>query len=235
MTSVAPSTEPQTPRSVARSTIGQKAVMAVTGLILLGYIVAHMLGNLKIFTGRTHFDGYAEALRGIGGDLLGNSWFLWMMRPVLLIALVLHIWTATALTIRSSRARPAAYAGPVRRVQATYASRTMRWGGVIIGLFVVYHILHMTTGTLHNDFEHAAVYDNSVAAFEQWWVSAVYIVAVLALGMHLYHGLWSMFQTVGRNTPRWHGVLRRFAQVGAVVITLGFISVPVGVMTGIVH
>ena len=209
--------------------------MAGTGLVLLGYIVAHMLGNLKIFTGRTHFDEYAEGLRTIGGALLGESWFLWSMRPILLAAVLAHIWAATALTIRSSNARPVGYAGPVRRVQATYASRTMRWGGVIIALFIVYHILHMTTGTLHRDFEHGAVYDNSVAAFEQWWVSAVYIIAVLALGMHLYHGLWSMFQTLGRNTGLLQSALRRVAQVGAVVITVGFISVPVGVMTGIVH
>jgi succinate dehydrogenase / fumarate reductase cytochrome b subunit len=235
MTSEAPSAESQTPRSVIRSTIGQKAVMALTGMVLLGYIVLHMLGNLKIFTGRAHFDAYAEALRAVGGDLLGESWFLWIMRPVLLVAVLLHIWSATALTVRSSQARPVAYAGPVRRVQATYASRTMRWGGVIILLFIVYHLLHMTTGTLHNDFEHGAVYDNSVAAFKQWWVSAAYIVAVGALGMHLYHGLWSMFQTLGRNSPRWHGVLRRFAQAGAVAITVGFVAVPVGVMTGIVH
>ena len=215
------------------TSIGKKATMAVTGVILLGFVVAHMAGNLKVFTGAVHFDEYAEFLRRIGDPILGHAWALWILRTVLLASVILHIVAATQLSLENSRARPVKYAR-ARTVQASYASRTMRWGGVIILLFVIYHLLHMTTGTVHPDFEHGRVYDNLVAGFEVWYVSAFYIVAMLALGLHIYHGTWSMVQTLGRNSRRLDPMLRRAAAALAIIIVVGNVSIPIAVLTGVV-
>jgi succinate dehydrogenase / fumarate reductase, cytochrome b subunit len=229
----APTPRVLTPLALYHSTIGKKVAMAVTGIALWGYVVFHMLGNLKIFTGARHFDEYAAFLREIGKPILDHGWFLWGARSVLLASVVIHIVAATQLSIRNANARKASYT-KTEIVQASYASRTMRWGGVIILLFVIYHVLHLTTGTLHNDFHHGAPYGNVVAGFQFWWVSAAYILAVIAVGLHLYHGTWSMFQTLGRNRPGLDPYIRRFSQALAVVVTLGYIAVPVGVMTGVV-
>ncbi len=226
-------TEAQPTAAVTRSSIAKKAVMAVTGLVLFGFVVVHMLGNLKVFTGRAHFDEYAGFLREIGAPILGHAWFLWTLRIVLLAAIVLHAATAYQLSRQSRRARPVGY-HHARTVEATYASRTMRWGGVIIALFVVYHLLNLTTGTVHPDFQEGQVYDNVVANFEVWYVSAVYILAVLALGMHLDHGLWSAVQTLGRNRPSRERRLRQGSRLIALLIVVGYLSVPVAVMVGLV-
>ena len=222
-----------TPVTLYRSTIGKKVAMAVTGIILWGYVVFHMLGNLKVFTGDQHFDAYAGFIREVGSPVLDHQWFLWAARTVLLASVVIHIVAATQLSIRNANARRNDYTR-AEIVSASYASRTMRWGGVIILLFVIYHVLHLTTGTLHNDFHHGAVYDNVVAGFQIWYVTAAYTVAVIAVGAHLYHGTWSMFQTLGRNRPGLDPYIRRFSQGLAVVVTIGYLAVPFGVMTGIV-
>lgn len=222
-----------TPVTLYRSTIGKKVAMAVTGVILWGYVVFHMLGNLKVFTGDKHFDAYAGFIREVGSPVLDHEWFLWAARTVLLTSVIVHIVAATQLSVRNANARRSDYTR-TEIVNASYASRTMRWGGVIIALFIVYHVLHLTTGTLHSDFEHGAVYSNVVAAFNVWYVSLAYILAVIAVGAHLYHGTWSMFQTLGRNRPGLDPYIRRFSQVLAIVVTIGYIAVPVGVMTGIV-
>jgi succinate dehydrogenase / fumarate reductase cytochrome b subunit len=216
-----------------RSTLGKKAVMAVSGIVLFGYVLLHMVGNLKLYLGAEALNHYAEWLREVGGPFLPHEGALWLVRLVLIAAVVGHVWAAWQVTRASRRARPRSYER-VDRVQMGYAERTMRWGGVIILLFVIYHLLHLTTGQAHTDFVPGDVYHNVVAGFSVWWVSAIYIVANLALGLHLYHGLWSMFQSLGLNHPVWNPWRRYFAVAFAVVITVGNVSFPVAVLTGLV-
>jgi len=218
---------------VYRTSIGKKAVMAVTGVILYGFVVVHIIGNLKVFLGPTHFNDYADFLRRIGAPALGNSWFLWIMRTVLFTSVILHIWAAYATARQSQTARPVDYV-KTRRVQANPAALTMRWGGLVILFFVIYHILHFTTGTVHPDYIRGNVYHNVVAGFRVWPVSIFYIVAMFCLAMHLYHGIWSIFQTAGRNSQRTDRAIRSFATVSAVAIFLGASAVPVGVLTHVV-
>ncbi|MEO7794069.1 MAG: succinate dehydrogenase cytochrome b subunit [Thermoanaerobaculia bacterium] len=217
-----------------RSTLGKKAVMAVTGLILFGFVFVHMFGNLKMYQGEEKFDHYAEALRELGKPLLGPGQALWIARSVLLAAVLLHIGSAWSLTRQSRRARPVRYERH-QLVQSTYAARTMRWGGVILLLFVLYHLAHLTLGWAHPDFTPGKVYQNVTIGFQIGWVSAFYIVANLALGLHLYHGLWSLFQTLGLSHPLWSPWQRRFAATFAVAVTVGNVSFPIAVLTGVVR
>jgi succinate dehydrogenase / fumarate reductase, cytochrome b subunit len=218
---------------VSRSSVGKKAVMAVTGAVLFAFVVAHMLGNLKVFTGRAHFDAYAEFLRRIGSPALGHGWYLWLQRGVLVAAVVLHIGAAYLLARQSRRARPVRYEHPAT-VEATYASRTMRWGGVIIALFVVFHLLNLTTGTIHPSFHQGRPYDNVVADFKVWYISAAYALAMLALGLHLDHGLWSALQTLGHSDAGRERRLRTGARVVAAGVVVGYLSVPAAVLVGVV-
>jgi len=217
-----------------RSAIGKKAVMAVTGVFLFGWILAHMLGNMKLYFGPEHMNEYDHWLRVMGGPALPENYALWIVRALLIVAVWFHIQAATQLTLMNRRARPLAYTNR-DYVTASYASRTMRWSGVIILLFVIYHLLHLTTGTLHRDFVKDDPYHNVVSGFQVWWVSAVYIIANLALGLHLYHGLWSMFNSLGLNHERFNRWRRVFASAFALVITLGNISFPVAVLIGVVR
>lgn len=216
-----------------RSTLGKKAVMAVSGIVLFGYVLLHMLGNLKLYLGPESLNHYAEWLREVGVPLLPHEGALWIVRGVLLVAVVAHVWAAWQVSRASWRARPRSYE-KVDRVQLDYAARTMRWGGVVILLFVVYHLLHFTTGQAHTDFVSGDVYHNVVAGFSVPWVSAVYVVANLLLGLHLYHGLWSMFQSLGWSHPTFNPWRRKFAVAFAVVVTAGNVSFPVAVLTGLV-
>lgn len=220
------------PAPPLRTSIGKKAVMAVTGLIMLGFVLVHMAGNLKFFLGRGHFDEYAEFLRRVGEPLVGHAWLLWALRGILLVSVVLHIWAAWSLTRQSRAARPVRYAH-TDHVQSTYASRTMRWGGVILALFIVYHLLHMTVGTVHPDFHEGAVYDNSIAAFQVPAVTIAYTVAMGALGLHLFHGFWSALQTLGRNNKRLDAPLRNLSLALSLVIVVGFLSMPWAVLLGV--
>jgi succinate dehydrogenase / fumarate reductase, cytochrome b subunit len=224
---------------IYRSAVGKKAVMAVTGLILFGFVLVHMLGNLKLYEGRMgtgeyYLDAYGSFLRQAGSPALPPNGALWAFRVVLLAAVVLHIWAAWQVTRVDRQARPHGYRRR-KAVTMSYASRTMRWGGVIIALFVVYHILHFTTGTVHPDFEEGRVFHNVVAGFSVWWVSLFYIVANVALGFHLYHGLWSMFQSMGWNSPRFNRWRDGFAHAFAWIITLGNVSFPVAVLAGLIR
>lgn len=214
-----------------RSTLGKKAVMAVSGIVLFGYVLLHMLGNLKLYLGPESLNHYAEWLREVGAPLLPHEGALWLVRVVLLAAVAGHVWAAWQVTRASWRARPRAYE-TVERLQVDYAARTMRWGGVILLLFVVYHLLHFTTGQAHTDFVPGDVYHNVVAGFSVPWVSAVYVVANLLLGLHLYHGLWSLFQSLGWNHPTFNPWRRNFAVTFAVVVTVGNVSFPVAVLLG---
>ena len=238
MTAAAPATPtvPHPPRAswivgFYRSAIGKKAVMAVTGVFLFGWILLHMLGNLKVYTGPEHYNAYAAFLITMGAPLLPNKAALIVVRVLLLIAVWLHIQAATQLTLMNRKARPVGYTER-DYVSATYAARTMRWSGVIIVLFVIYHLLHLTFGTVHPDFIEHDVYHNFVTGFQVWWVSAFYIIANLALGMHLYHGLWSMFNSVGLSHATFNPWKRSFATVFAVIVTVGNISFPIAVLMG---
>jgi len=216
------------------STIGKKAVMAVTGMIWFGYLILHLWGNLKVYEGAAQLNTYAGFLRTAGTPLFGSQQLLWLVRVVLIVALGLHIVAAYQLTRLDLASRPVPYA--LRRYQkASLASRTMRWGGVAIALFLVYHILHFTTGAVHPDFVEGDVYHNLIAGFRQWPASLVYVLAMVAVGMHLYHGVWSMLQTLGIVSLRSDGLWRNFARVAAALITLGNISIPVAVLAGVVR
>ncbi|MFE7469218.1 succinate dehydrogenase [Streptomyces sp. NPDC057499] len=224
---------PSMTRTLWDSSVGKKTVMAVSGLIMLLYLVVHMIGNLKIFFGSGEFNHYAHWLRTMGEPFLHYEWALWIVRVVLVAAVVLHAVSAYQLSRRDIRARPTAYAH--RRPRAAYATRTMRWGGIILALFIVWHILDLTTGTAHpGGFQPGHPYQNVIDTFSTWYGNTVYIAAVLALGLHVRHGLWSAAQTLGAGRASRDRLLRALAGTVAAVLTLGFISVPVAVMTGVV-
>ncbi|MGN9777392.1 succinate dehydrogenase cytochrome b subunit [Micromonospora sp. H33] len=222
-------------RSPIRSSVGLKAVMAVTGIILVLFLVAHMLGNLKVFTGASSFDHYAHWLREIGAPLLPGVWFLWIMRMALLVSVVAHIWAATTLALRARAARPVQYAHR-KKIQGSYAARTMRWGGVIILLFVIYHILDLTTGTLNPVGDPSRPYANVVADFApaRWYVTLFYTLAVVAVGFHLRHGVFSALRSLGQQTPRGERRAKNVALAVAVVLCAGYLVVPFAVLTGLV-
>ena len=211
------------------SSIGRKVVMAVTGLILFGFVLGHMIGNLQVYLGPEALNHYGVLLRSL---LHGAG--LWVVRLVLLAAVSLHIWSATSLTLESRRARPMGYREQKWK-ESTYASRTMRWGGVILLLFVIYHLLHFTTGTAHPSFIEGDIYHNFVTGFQSVPVSLVYIFAMLALGLHLRHGIWSMCQTLGVSHPRYIRIAHAGAWIFAALIVVGNISFPLAVLAGIVR
>jgi succinate dehydrogenase / fumarate reductase cytochrome b subunit len=213
------------------SSVQLKIVMALSGAVLLLYLVVHMIGNLKIFFGEEALDTYAHWLREVGEPALPAQGMLWIVRVVLLVAVVAHIVSATILARRARAARPVKYAHR-RPVQTSYASRTMRWGGVIILLFVIYHILDLTTGTLNPNGVHGEVYDNVVADFSRWYITLAYTVAMVALGFHLRHGLWSALQTLGRSSGPSQKRYKAMALVFAVILTAGFLAVPFAVAFG---
>ena len=212
-----------------QTSIGKKIVMAVTGLILFAYVFFHMLGNLKIYFGREDINAYGEFLRVVGYPLVPHEYALWAARLVLLAAVVLHVVSAFQVSRMDLAARPSNY-GARKFVASTLASRTMRWGGVAIALFIVYHLLHLTTGTLHNSFRSGDVYNNLVTGFQNPLASGIYIVATLALGLHLYHGVWSMGQTLGLRTRQNDAIWRGFASFMAALIVIGNISIPLAVL-----
>jgi succinate dehydrogenase / fumarate reductase cytochrome b subunit len=219
-----------------RSAIGKKAVMAVTGFILFGFVLVHMVGNLKLYFGPEHMNEYAESLRTMFTPMVPREAVLWVARLVLLAAVVLHIHSAYGVTMMSRDARPVAYRNR-EYVKGTYAARTMRWGGVIVLLFIIYHLLHFTFGwkAVHGDFVPGDVYHNVVTGFRVWWVSAFYIIANLALGLHLYHGVWAMFSSVGVTHARFENWRRTFATVFAAIVTIGNLSFPLTVLAGFVR
>jgi succinate dehydrogenase / fumarate reductase, cytochrome b subunit len=224
---------PSTLRTLWRSTVGKKAVMAGTGVLMLLFLIAHMLGNLKIFFGPEDFDGYSAWLRTAGEPVLHESWLLWILRAGLVACVALHGVAAYQLSRRDLAARPQKYLHrpPVR---ATYAVHTMRWGGVILGLFIVWHILDLTTLTINPHGEHGDPYGNVAADFRVWYVDIVYIAAMLALGLHIRHGFWSAAQTLGANNRTRDRALKAAGDAMAFVLTAGFLVVPVAVMTGLV-
>ncbi|MFK0252848.1 succinate dehydrogenase [Streptomyces sp. NPDC090445] len=224
---------PSTPRTLWESTVGKKAVMAVSGLIMLGYLVVHMMGNLKIFFGPEEFNAYGRWLRHMGEPFLHSHWGLWAARIVLLAAVVAHAVSAYQLSRRDIKARPVGYAHKRRR--ASYATRTMRWGGVILGLFIVWHLLDLTTLTVNERAWAGHPYENVLATFSTWYGNTIYITAMAALGLHVRHGFWSAAQTLGAGSARRDRTLKALANALALLLFAGFVSVPVAVMTGVVN
>lgn len=214
------------------TSIAKKTVLAVTGMLFLLFLVAHMIGNLKAFFGPTAFDHYAHWLRTIGEPVLPHGWYLWLQRGVLLACVVLHIVAATQLAVRGSSARRTRYEHRAK-VPGSYAARTMRWAGVIIGLFVVYHVLDLTVGVLHPDFRAGQAFHNLTVDFAQWFVTLFYTVAMAALALHIRHGLWSAAHTLGLAGGRTR-LVRSVATATAVVICGGFVVVPWAVLLGLV-
>ncbi|MFD1073260.1 succinate dehydrogenase cytochrome b subunit [Longispora fulva] len=222
-------------RSLTRSTVGKKAVMAVTGVMLVGFLFFHALGNMKVFLGQESFDHYSHWLRTVLEPILPHEGFLWLARIGLLAAVGGHIWSAAALTIRAKKARPVKYAHR-KPVQGSYAARTMRWGGVIVVLFVIYHILDLTTGTLNPVGAAGKPYGNVTADFapSRWYVTFFYVLAIVAIGFHLRHGLWSAIQTLGRSNARRERFLKGVALGFTLLLCAMFLSVPFAVLTGLV-
>ena len=219
-----------------RTSVGLKVVMALSGGLLVLFLVAHMLGNLKIFVGAAAFDDYAAWLRGLGSPVLPHGWYLWLQRGALTLAVLAHIWSATVLALRARRARPVRYAHR-RPVQGSYAARTMRWGGVIIALFVVFHLLDLTTGQLNPVGDRLHPYANVVADFapRRWPVTLVYTLAILAVGLHLSHGIASALRTLGRPVSGRTASARTLSTGAAVLLCAGYLSVPFAVLTGLVN
>jgi succinate dehydrogenase / fumarate reductase, cytochrome b subunit len=208
--------------------------MAITGIALIGFVIGHMLGNLKIFAGPDEINAYSRFLREVGMPGVSYGQLLWLVRIVLLVCVALHITAAVQLTRMSRAARPIGYTAK-RDVETTWGARTMRWGGVLLVAFIVFHLLHFTGGVVGfgaGQFKDLAVYQNVVAGFAVWPIALFYIVAMGALCLHLDHGIWSMLQTLGWNTARNEATLQTISRVIAIVVFLGFTSVPVAVMTG---
>ena len=210
------------------STNGKKVVMAVTGAILFAFVIGHLAGNLQIFEGPAKLNAYGHFLHSIGE-------LLWPVRIVLLLSVALHITATVQLALRKKKARPVGYSRK-EAIASSYASRTMYWSGPIVLAFVIFHLLQFTAGYIHpgSQFIEGEVYHNVVAGFQVWWVSVWYIFAVSLLGLHLRHGLWSMFQSLGFNHPRHTPILKSTAIVIAVGIVLGYISIPISILLGIV-
>lgn len=223
------------PFDLYHSAIGKKYAMAVTGIALMGYVAAHTIGNLKLYLGAESLNRYGEWLRVVGEPALPANTLLWAVRAVLLVAVAVHIHAAYSLTRINRRARPTSYRSKRDYVASDFASRTMRWGGVIVLLFIVFHLLDLTWGTANPGYVEGDVYRNVVASFQRVPVALVYIVANLALGLHLYHGAWSIFQTMGWSNPRVN-LWRRWGAVAfAALIVIANVSFPIAVLSGVVE
>jgi succinate dehydrogenase / fumarate reductase cytochrome b subunit len=224
-----------------RSTVMLKAVMAVTGLLMMLFLLVHMYGNLHIFAGQAAFDDYAHHFRTLFEPFVPYAGALWIIRVTLLAAVVLHAYSAMTLWKRARAATGGRGGGRYESTQArtgvqrSYASFTMRWGGVTLLLFIIFHLLHLTTNTISPGGASSSPYQRVVNGFGIWWVTLFYLLAVAALGFHIWHGFWSSFATLGANTSlkrRQH--LNEAASVIALVITLGFMAPPLAILFGLV-
>jgi succinate dehydrogenase / fumarate reductase, cytochrome b subunit len=217
-----------------RSTVGKKIVMAVTGAVWVGYLILHVAGNLQAFVGRDKINAYSALLHGPAAELL------WLVRGLLIVSLILHVAMAFQLTRAARQARPADYKRRAPQV-STAASRTMRWGGVLLLLFIIFHVLHFTTrqvdpagwATTTDAAGRYDIYGNVVASFRIWWVSAIYLAAVVVVGLHLWHGVWSFGRSLGVARPSDTPLRRRVAPALALAIWIGFSLVPLAVMAGV--
>ncbi|HKX75310.1 MAG TPA: succinate dehydrogenase cytochrome b subunit [Acidimicrobiia bacterium] len=230
------------PLEFYRSAVGKKWVMAVTGLLLIGFVVSHLIGNLKIFlpiepSGVYEIDEYGHALRELFYPILPRHIFLWLMRIGLILVIALHVHAAVGLTFINHRARPLDYQGPRHYLVANYASRTMRWSGFIVLAYIFFHLADFTWGIqpfAPAEWARGDIHNNFIHTFSRPPVTAFYVVANLLLGVHLFHGAWSMFQSLGWNHPRFNPWRRWFAIALATLITVGNISMPLAVQFGVI-
>ncbi len=228
MTTLAAAPRDKRAPSFWASTVGKKIVMAVTGVLMFGFVIAHLAGNLQVYEGPAKLNAYGAFLHSIGE-------LLWPARIILLIAITLHIIATVQLALLKNRARPIGYSRK-QAINSSYASRTMYWSGPIVLAFIIFHLLHLTAGYIHPGaaYIEGDVYHNVVSGFQVWWVSASYIIAICLLGLHLRHGLWSMFQSVGILQSQHTVLLKQAAWVIALLIVLGYISIPISVLLGLV-
>jgi succinate dehydrogenase / fumarate reductase cytochrome b subunit len=215
-------------RLLWESSVGKKIIMAVTGIIWVAYLITHLLANLLVFQGPARINAYSAFLHSTGGAL-------WGARLVLIAALVLHVIAAIQLADRRHEARPAGYAAGSEPQVSTLASRSIRWGGALILLFLVYHILHFTIGTAHPTFVEGDPYHNVAAGFQSLPVVVFYLIAMGAVGLHLYHGLWSSGRSLGMSPPSPRPLRRTVALGLALLIWLGFTVIPIAVYAGVVR
>ncbi|HEV7596350.1 MAG TPA: succinate dehydrogenase cytochrome b subunit [Gemmatimonadaceae bacterium] len=216
-------------RTFYGSMVGKKAVMGLTGLIWIGFVIIHSLGNLLVFRGSAAINSYSHFLKSTGE-------LLWALRGVLFLAVILHVVAAIQLTRQSRAARPIGYTKRETQV-ATIASRTMRWGGALLFIFLVVHILHFTTGNIRpaGVFSTEDVYSNVVTSFRIWWVALFYVIAMIALGLHLFHGAWSSVRSIGVSPPSPQPLHRRLSLAIALFVWAAFTAIPVAVFSGIVR
>jgi succinate dehydrogenase / fumarate reductase cytochrome b subunit len=223
----------RTPKVAKTNSVFKKAVMAVSGIIMVLYLIAHVVGNLKAFSGREAFNSYSGWIRTVGNPAVPGETTLWIIRIVLLVAVVAHVWAAVSLWRQAKRARPEGYVTKKSAAQS-YASRTMRWGGVIVLAFIIFHILDLTLGTVNAEGFDSTPYDRLIASFSNPVVTAFYAISVILLGMHLRHGIWSATQTLGQSNRRRETTVNLFALGFATVLTLGFLLVPFSVLFNII-
>ncbi|HTR19541.1 MAG TPA: succinate dehydrogenase cytochrome b subunit [Gemmatimonadales bacterium] len=221
-------------QTLTHSLVGKKILMAVTGIVLLLFVIGHMIGNLKVFMGPEHFNAYAEGLRTVGAPFFARGQLLWLVRLVLIAAVLLHIWSALVVTRASWAARPTGYRS-LALVETTFAARTIRLFAILFFLYVVYHLLDLTFGSANPAFVPGDAYHNLVTSFQRVPVAVTYEAAMVILGLHLYHGLWSACQTLGFNHPRYNHYRRGAALGLALLISIGFGIVPLAVLAGIVR
>ncbi|MDQ1498795.1 MAG: succinate dehydrogenase / fumarate reductase, cytochrome b subunit, partial [Actinomycetota bacterium] len=223
------------PLDLYQSAVGKKWAMAVTGVMLLGFVFVHMVGNLKVYLGPAQINHYGEWLRDIAVPALPRTVFLWLLRTGLIAAFAVHMHAAWALTRMNHRARPAKYVSERDYVAANFASRTMRWTGIIVILFLFFHLADLTWGSLNPHFVRGNVYHNMAYSFSRVPVAAIYIVANLALAVHIFHGAWSLFASLGVSNPKLVAFRRRFAIGFAAIILLGNISFPIAVQAHVIE
>ena len=223
----------RTPKAAKTSSVFKKIVMAISGILMLLFLIAHMIGNLHVFQGRESFNDYSEWLRTFGEPALPPRTFLTALEIVLVLAVLAHMWAAITLWRQAKRARPERYVTK-KAVAQSYASRTMRWGGVIIAGFIVYHILDLTFGVANPDGTDSTPYDRLVASFQNPFATAVYVITLILLGMHLRHGLWSATQTLGQSNRRRERTVNAGATGFAVLLIVGYLVVPAAVVFGLV-
>lgn len=231
------------PKRLARLAVGPAlhGAMAVTGLLMIAFLIAHAYGNFKVFSGQEAFDGYSAFLRTLGEPLLPPVGALWVLRIVLLVSAVVHIWAAVILWSRMRAAtggqgsrRYATKKNP-RGVQRSYASFTMRWGGVVIALFVIYHVLHLTLNVVTPGGASDSPYERMTGGFAVWWVTLSYTISLLALGFHLHHGFWAALASLGANrSPAHRRTYAALSVLLAVGITLAFLIPPFSIYFGLV-
>lgn len=222
------------PVELYRSPVGKKWVMALTGLAIMGFVFAHMVGNLHLYEGPRQVNAYGESLRELGGHLAPRTFVLWLMRVGLIASILLHVHAALTLTIINRTARPDRYEAPRDWIAAKFASRTMRMTGIVVGLYLLFHLADLTGGRTSDEWVRGDVYHNVVTSFSRPAVAALYVVANLALGIHLFHGAWSLFQSLGINNPKLNRARRAFAASFAGIIVVANCTFPIMVQVGVI-